>query len=208
MLKISALFSCVYSCLRPNTRVNEVIHNANFFRARQALVVAILILCLSTLLFTAPAAAHSIVYRVIAGEGLAVQFGSQATDAAGNQSAVENTGLAVQFNYSGSFKGVPAYADYRVYGPGDVDEPFQEGQADRLGRVAFLPDEAGLWRIELRSEEGHEAQARIEVSEELAVPASPRWERWLLLVSLIANASLLVYVKQLRRKRREEVAAG
>jgi nickel transport protein len=48
------------------------------------------------------------------------------------------------------------FESYEVYRAGE-EIPFQVGRTDALGRVVFLPDRAGTWRIKTFSEEGHGA---------------------------------------------------
>ena len=49
-----------------------------------------------------------------------------------------------------------AFESYEVYRAGD-EIPFQVGRTDARGRVVFLPDRAGTWRIKAFSEDGHGA---------------------------------------------------
>lgn len=48
------------------------------------------------------------------------------------------------------------FESYEVYRAGD-EIPFQVGRTDAHGRVVFLPDRAGTWRIKAFSEDGHGA---------------------------------------------------
>jgi nickel transport protein len=48
------------------------------------------------------------------------------------------------------------FESYEVYRAGD-EVPFQVGRTDLQGRVVFLPDRAGTWRIKAFSEDGHGA---------------------------------------------------
>ena len=43
---------------------------------------------------------------------------------------------------------------YEIYRPGE-ETPFQVGRTDALGRVAFVPDSDGEWRLRAFSEDGH-----------------------------------------------------
>ncbi len=43
---------------------------------------------------------------------------------------------------------------YEIYRAGE-EMPFQVGRTDVRGRVVFLPDRAGTWRIKLFSQDGH-----------------------------------------------------
>ena len=49
-----------------------------------------------------------------------------------------------------------SFESYEVYRAGD-EIPFQVGRTDLEGRVVFLPDRAGTWRIKAFSEDGHGA---------------------------------------------------
>lgn len=43
---------------------------------------------------------------------------------------------------------------YEIYREGD-SQPYQLGRTDGQGRIAFLPDQAGRWRLIAFSEDGH-----------------------------------------------------
>ncbi|EFK95251.1 conserved hypothetical protein, secreted, partial [sediment metagenome] len=47
-----------------------------------------------------------------------------------------------------------AFEAYEVY-PEGGQLPVQVGRTDAQGRIAFLPDKAGTWRIRTISEDGH-----------------------------------------------------
>ena len=49
-----------------------------------------------------------------------------------------------------------AFESYEVYRAGE-EVPFQVGRTDLQGRVVFLPERAGTWRIKAFSEDGHGA---------------------------------------------------
>jgi len=49
-----------------------------------------------------------------------------------------------------------SFESYEVYHAGE-EIPFQVGRTDALGRIVFLPDRAGSWRIKAFSEDGHGA---------------------------------------------------
>jgi nickel transport protein len=79
--------------------------------------------------------------------------------------------IVVRFHYADG----PAfsYESYEVYRPGETT-PFQVGRTDALGRVAFVPDAGGEWRVRAFSEDGHGADLRVDAEASLASAAVPR----------------------------------
>jgi nickel transport protein len=47
-----------------------------------------------------------------------------------------------------------SFERYEIYRAGD-ETPFQVGRTDIQGRVVFMPDRAGRWRLKVFSEDGH-----------------------------------------------------
>ncbi len=91
-------------------------------------------LMLALVLFAPPAFAHGVI--------------TQRLDA-------PNCG-AFCFHYS---SGEPlAYAEVKVFGPGNDKLEFQNGRADAKGCFSFLPDRAGEWRISIKDGMGHHAE--------------------------------------------------
>lgn len=44
--------------------------------------------------------------------------------------------------------GIPlSFAEYKIYSPDN--KVFSEGELDKLGRILFLPDRPGKWKIEV-----------------------------------------------------------
>jgi nickel transport protein len=64
----------------------------------------------------------------------------------------EAKALVVGISYAGGaeFSG----EEYEIYPPGE-ETPFQVGRTDALGRVVFIPDRDGRWRIRAFSKDGH-----------------------------------------------------
>lgn len=108
-----------------------------------------------------------------------------------------NAGIGIELQYSGS--GPLVNAPFRIYRPGTDGTAFQTGHTDRWGRLAFLPDRAGNWRIAIRDQEGHEAEISVPVAADGAIAPPTPWGRWLLVASLTANLGLLLLCLQLRR---------
>ena len=60
--------------------------------------------------------------------------------------------------------GVPvSYAATLVFSPDDPDTEYQNGRTDRAGMFAFVPDKAGVWRIETSDGMGHKVEKSVEV---------------------------------------------
>jgi len=49
-----------------------------------------------------------------------------------------------------------SFESYEIFRAGD-EIPFQVGRTDIRGRVVFIPDRAGTWRLKVFSEDGHGA---------------------------------------------------
>lgn len=54
-----------------------------------------------------------------------------------------------------------SYESYEVYREGE-ETPYQTGRTDALGRIVFLPDRQGTWRVRAFSEDGHGIDTRIQ----------------------------------------------
>ncbi len=58
--------------------------------------------------------------------------------------------LTLQFVKEGDF----SFQSYEVYAP-KTKIPFQVGRSDAHGKIVFLPDSSGKWRVKIFSEDGH-----------------------------------------------------
>jgi len=99
-----------------------------------------------------------------------------------------------------------AFESYEVYHAGE-EVPFQVGRTDLQGRVVFLPDRAGTWRIKVFSEDGHGADFSFSTGAEGGVgnASRPFLERHLRIVagvSVIFGVFGLVSLLMRRGKRR------
>lgn len=65
---------------------------------------------------------------------------------------VEQKGMAVRAYYSEN--DAAAYSQYELFGPGDKD-PHQTGRTDKYGYVGFVPDRAGVWKLQVWGESTH-----------------------------------------------------
>ena len=113
--------------------------------------------------------------------------------------------VAVQLFYVG---GEPMpYVEAKVFSPADATAPFQQGRADKLGRVSFYPDTPGNWRVVAVDGEGHAVRAEVPVTAELTAPSSASTgkeekalRRWLF-VSLLVNLALFLFGLPLWKER-------
>jgi nickel transport protein len=104
---------------------------------------------------------------------------------------IKKTGMAISLS---SGPKIPAsYASYKLYAP-HASLPFQEGNADKNGVVAFVPDRAGIWRLKASIGSDHGAHAvdiEFEINEEDKVVwiAKPLFARY---SAIITGVSLLI----------------
>ena len=124
-----------------------------------------------------------------------------------------SSSVALEFYYSTG--DTMSYLETKVYSPADEKFAHQSGRTDALGRFAFVPDVAGTWRVVVRDDEGHLAEAVTEVPVELfassAAPVqaevqasppagAPSFLRAALGVSIIFN---LAFASSFLRKKRQ-----
>lgn len=123
---------------------------------------AALAAALVALLVAAPAGAHEVTHEVSRGEAVVV---------------------ALAYADGSPF----AYEQYELTPPGE-GVPFQTGRTDAAGRVVFVPDRPGDWRLRASSEDGHGADLTVSVDAVGAAAAKPRslWERGSKLVTGVA----------------------
>ena len=72
--------------------------------------------------------------------------------------------IALEFFYSTGEK--MSYREAKVFSPQDSKFAVQSGRTDEQGRFAFIPDSPGEWRVIVRDEEGHQCEAKINLSKE------------------------------------------
>ena len=111
---------------------------------RRACIAA---LCLMALL-PASALAHDLQYAIEPGKAVVVRLFY--TDTA-------------KFSFEG----------YEVFRDGEKI-PFQVGRTDALGRLAFLPDRAGTWRVKATSGDGHGVEFTLKADADAVVSGVER----------------------------------
>jgi len=79
-----------------------------------------------------------------------------------------STAEAQVLTVSHAFGQQPVFEPYQIFAP-DTDVPFQTGRTDMQGRVSFLPDRPGRWRVIITTEDGHGVEVRVRVDEALEI---------------------------------------
>lgn len=108
--------------------------------------------------------------------------------------------IALEFAYSTGE--AMSYREARVYSPNDEKFAVQSGRTDENGRFAFVPDVKGEWRVIVRDEEGHQCEAKIDITDEFlagndnltiqSASGNDIYTRAMLGVSIIFNVALLI----------------
>lgn len=97
----------------------------------------------------------------LAGLGL---FGTQPAEAHGvGYRESEVPPISLEFFYSTGE--LMSYLEAQVYAPKDAEFEYQSGRTDEDGRFAFTPNEPGEWRVVVKDDEGHRAEAVINVTQ-------------------------------------------
>jgi nickel transport protein len=86
------------------------------------------------------------------------------------QNVTRGSAVVIELSYS---NGSPfSHEQYEIHFEGE-DVPFQTGRTDALGRIVFVPDRRGSWRVRAFSEDGHGMDTTVESGSEGA-PGSAR----------------------------------
>ncbi|MBR0233511.1 MAG: hypothetical protein IJQ47_05650 [Synergistaceae bacterium] len=115
--------------------------------------------------------------------------------------------IPLEFFYSTGEK--MSYREVKVFSPKDSKFPIQTGRTDEEGRFAFIPDVSGDWKVIVRDEEGHQCEAKINLTslssdDDISpyrghnVARGSMAKEAILGVSLIFN--IVAFVKLFRRK--------
>jgi len=62
-----------------------------------------------------------------------------------------------------------SYEKFEIYSPRDNKIPFQVGRTDKLGRIVFIPNEIGKWKVKAISQDGHGINKEIDINKNLSV---------------------------------------
>ena len=112
--------------------------------------------------------------------------------------------VPLEFFYSTGEK--MSYCETKIFSPKDSKFAAQTSRTDEQGRISFIPDSIGEWRVIVNDGQGHQCEAKINITEEFLKnnisieqnhendsPAGLElFIRALLGVSLIFNAALMI----------------
>jgi nickel transport protein len=79
-----------------------------------------------------------------------------------NHSLSQGDAVVITLSHTGD----TAFSDeaYEIFGPGDLTA-FQTGRTDKFGRILFVPDRTGTWRVRAFSEDGHGSDFEVEIND-------------------------------------------
>ena len=77
--------------------------------------------------------------------------------------------VPLEFFYSTGEK--MSYCEAKIFSPKDSKFAAQTSRTDEQGRISFIPDSIGEWRVIVNDGQGHQCEAKINVTEEfLKIP--------------------------------------
>jgi nickel transport protein len=116
----------------------------------------------------------------------------------------EDSAVTVKLSYADGSEF--SFESYEVYRAGEK-VPFQVGRTDAHGRLAFLPDRAGTWRVKVFSEDGHGADISLSTGAQGGIESAdrPLFERHSrLVVGISIIFGIFGLVNLFARRRRTE----
>ena len=72
--------------------------------------------------------------------------------------------VPLEFFYSTGEK--MSYCEAKIFSPKDSKFAAQSARTDEQGRIAFIPDISGDWRVIVNDGQGHQCEAKINITEE------------------------------------------
>ncbi len=115
---------------------------------------------------------------------------------------------AIVLEYSYSTGESMSYQAFVIKSPARPDAKWLSGRTDENGRLAFIPNVPGTWIVEVSDDEGHRAEAKVDVTEDFlkgtaSAPATVKpqeavlhgvelWIRCILGVSVLFNIAAFV----------------
>ena len=95
--------------------------------------------------------------------GLGLFAGTASAHGVGYQES-DLRSVALDFFYSTGE--LMSYLKAEVFSPSDEKIAYQSGRTDAGGRFAFVPDKPGTWRVVVNDDDGHRAEAKVDVTQE------------------------------------------
>ncbi|HPF07722.1 MAG TPA: hypothetical protein PK293_16895 [Spirochaetota bacterium] len=74
----------------------------------------------------------------------------------------KNKVYTVSMNYSDGE--IMNYTNYKIYSPGS-ESVFQSGLTDKNGKISFIPDAAGEWKVDVNDDTGHAASVIVKAGQ-------------------------------------------
>ncbi len=86
-----------------------------------------------------------------------------------------------------------SFAAYKIYAPGGGTTEFQNGRTDSNGRLAFVPNVPGEWRVKIGDGMGHGADVAVKVTPEMTIQETVQgglhvWQKILMAASVVWGA--------------------
>lgn len=113
----------------------------------------------------------------------------------------EDKTVMIKVNYD---DGEPmSYAEVEIFSPSDEKVEYQNGRTDKNGCFAFLPNEAGEWKVKVNDGMGHGVVTNIQVKEGMKVDilhhGFPRWQKLITGISIIWGLTGLIFYFRFRK---------
>ncbi len=107
---------------------------------------------------------------------------------------------------------VASYSEYELFPPSSSETPFQLGRTDAQGRLSFLPNETGVWRVKVSADSQHglhgvEIEVQVDESMTAEIASRPLVARHTrLVVGISVLFGIFGLMSLLRSRRRSEAS--
>ncbi len=105
-----------------------------------------------------------------------------------------------------------SFESYEVYSPKESEIPFAVGRTDAKGRLFFMPDTNGTWRVKAFSEDGHGAVVDVNVDAAITkAPPAPSGNEmqnllWRLVMGIGAIGVIFTLLYVIVKRRENEIS--
>jgi nickel transport protein len=86
-----------------------------------------------------------------------------------------------------------SYEQFEIYSPDNDKIPFQVGRTDKYGRIVFIPDKVGKWRIKAISQDGHGINREIIIKKGLLADNKSNGDFYFLKIALSILMIIAIY---------------